>query len=213
VRTYVCPHCQNPVADRKAIQIRLERGQKDIGCLICEKRVPLLDLIEEKFGSDDFLRRVREMDERARINLDNESLELILVGHAFSVAGEAGQVFRPTPNSDWGIDGEIEFKDYEGRASGKRVYLQLKSGDSYLRKHKDDSEVFQIKNPRHAEYWQQQAYPVMLVIRTSDSSIRWMDVSAYLKGKKNVKHIVFDGEPFTALNLQRMRDRLMGPPE
>ena len=38
-----------------------------------------------------------------------------------------------------------------------------------------------IKNPRWADYWQQQAYAVMLVIRTSDGEIRWMDVSAYLK--------------------------------
>ena len=28
--------------------------------------------------------------------------------------------------------------------------------------------MFQIKNPRWADYWQQQAYAVMLVIRTSD---------------------------------------------
>jgi len=31
---------------------------------------------------------------------------------------------------------------------------------------------------RWADYWQQQAYAVMLVIRTSDGEIRWMDVSA-----------------------------------
>lgn len=53
----------------------------------------------------------------------------------------------------------------------------------------------------------------MLVIRTSDGQIRWMNVTDYLaeksKGRKTpVKQIVFDGEPFTALNLQRMRDRL-----
>jgi hypothetical protein len=34
----------------------------------------------------------------------------------------------------------------------------------------------QIKNPRWADYWQQQSYAVMLVIRTSDGEIRWMDV-------------------------------------
>jgi hypothetical protein len=31
-----------------------------------------------------------------------------------------------------------------------------------------------IKNPRWADYWQQQAYAVMLVSRTSDGEIRWM---------------------------------------
>ena len=78
--------------------------------------------------------------------------------------------------------------------------MQLKSGDSYLSKRqRDGAEVFQIKNARWATYWQQQAYPVMLVIRNSAGDIRWMDVSAYLKresdnGKKPVKLIVFKGE-------------------
>jgi WD40 repeat protein len=217
-RHYVCPHCLTPVENRMAVENRLSRGLKDVVCSNCEGRVPLWDLIEQKFASEEFQRRVREMDEQARTNIDNESRELILVGHAFAIAGEAGQIFQPTPNSDWGIDGEIEFKDYQGNASGKRVYLQLKSGDSYLSKRKKDgAEVFQIKNPRHTDYWQQQAYPVMLVVRGSDGTIRWMDVSAYLKEqsqgkKKPVKQVLFRGEPFTALNLQRLRDRLIPPP-
>lgn len=57
--------------------------------------------------------------------------------------------------------------------------------------------MFQIKNPRWANYWQQQAYAVMLVIRTSNGQIRWMDVSACLKresaGGKTVRQIVFAG--------------------
>lgn len=56
----------------------------------------------------------------------------------------------------------------------------------------------------------------MLVIRTSDGVIRWMDVGAYLKkhgkgGKAPVRQVVFEGEPFTALNLQRVRDKLIPP--
>ena len=218
LRHYVCPHCATPVENRKVAMERLGRGLKDIVCVGCEKRVPLWDLIEDKFASEEFRERVRKLQEQAQADIDNESRELILVGHAFSIAGEAGQIFRPTPNSDWGLDGEIEFKDYKGKASGKRVYLQLKSGDSYTYKRKrDDAEIFSVKNPRHADYWQKQAYPVMLVIRTSDKDIRWMNVSDYLreksKGRKTpVRQIAFDGEPFTALNLQLMRDRLVGPP-
>ncbi len=172
----------------------------------------MIDLIEEKFASDEFLQAVREMDARAQFNIDNESRELILVGHAFTIAGEAGQIFRPIPNSDWGIDGEIEFKNDKGEASGKRVYLQLKSGDSYLyNRQRDETEIFTIKNPRHAEYWQSHEYPVMLVIRTSDGEIRWMNVTDYLKKHgKQTKQIVFEGEPFTALNVSRLRDRLFG---
>ena len=42
-----------------------------------------------------------------------------------------------------------------------------------------------------------------------------MNVTEYLKkqGKKTVKQIEFDGEPFTALNLLHVRDKLLRPPE
>ena len=163
------------------------------------------------------------MDTQAQINLDNESLELILVGHAFATAGEAGQIFRPTPNSDGGIDGEIEFKrtkkvKVKGKlkdkieATGQRLYLQLKSGDSYLyKRQRDGNEIFRIKKKRQAEYWVSQGCPVMLVIRTSDGQIRWMTVTDYLQRHgTDTKQVVFDGEPFTAQSVARMRDRVLG---
>ncbi len=210
-RHYICGNCHMLVENRRAVQARLERGLVDIACSNCEWRVIILDLIEEKFASDEIQHYVRKLERQARRAIDNESRELILLGHAFSIAGEAGQIFRPTPNSDWGIDGEIEFKNDKGEASGRRLYLQLKSGDSYLHKRKRDGrEVFTIKNPRHAEYWQSHEYPVMLVIRTSDGQIRWMNVSEYLKQRGGqTKQIVFDGEPFTALSVVRLRDRVL----
>ena len=208
VRSYVCPICDESLKNVKAIKTRLKKGLKDIGCVECDARVPLIDTIEERFASDKFLRAVQEMDREAGVNLDNESLELILVGHAYAIVAEAGQIYRQYTNSDWGIDGEVEFKNKESQPTGQRLYMQLKSGDSHLRHRKrDDKDVFQIENPRWVEYWQSQAYPVMLVIRTSDGEIRWMDVSAYLKEHgPETTQIVFDGEPFTAESVLRMRD-------
>ena len=94
---------------------------------------------------------------------------------------------------------------------GKRLYLQLKSDDSYLTTRKrDGAEVFQIKNERWAQYWQQQAYPVLLVIRTSDGEIRWMDVSEYLKrAQQPVKQVVFTGERFDVMSVRRWRDKMI----
>jgi hypothetical protein len=73
----------------------------------------------------------------------------------------------------------------------------------------------EIKNPRWADYWQQQAYAVMLVIRTSDGEIRWMDVSAVLRretaGKKSVKQIVFEGERFDVMSVRRWREKVLAP--
>lgn len=145
-------------------------------------------------------------------SIDNESRELILIGDMFSLVGAAGHIFRPISSSDWGIDGEIEFKDSARRASGLRVYVQLKSGDSYLvRRSRDGAEVFTVKNLRHLEYWVQQAYPVMLVIRQSSGLIQWMDVSAYVKenGQRN-RQIIFRRELVTADSVREFAEKSLG---
>ncbi len=208
-RHYVCGMCGHPVRDSElAGEILEEKGTRgSIGCQKCGKKVPLWDLLEEKFASEEFQERVRELEEQAKAGIDSESKELILVGHVYAIAGEAGQIYRQYTNSDHGIDGEIEFKNDKGQASGKRVYLQLKSGDSYLHTRKSDGkEIFRIKKKRWAQYWLAQPCPVMLVIRTSDGQVRWMNVTEYLQEHgKTTKQIVFDGEPFTALKVAKMR--------
>ena len=54
----------------------------------------------------------------------------------------------------------------------------------------------------------------MLVIRTSDGEIRWMDVSAYLKresgGGKTARQITFAGERFDAVSVQNWRKKVLG---
>lgn len=143
--------------------------------------------------------------------LDNESRELQLIGDFGSIVGAAGHIFRPTPPPDWGIDGEIEFKDQFGRATGQRVYVQLKSGDSYLLTRKRDGvDVFSVKKQRHLEYWCQQAYPVMLVVRQSDGTIRWMDVRAYLREHGCTRRqIAFQGLPVTPASVRELGDSLL----
>ena len=59
-----------------------------------------------------------------------------------------------------------------------------------------------------------QAFPVMLVIRTSDGGIRWMEVRDWLKrasdnGKKTVRQIVFEGERFDVMSVRRWRERVL----
>jgi len=51
----------------------------------------------------------------------------------------------------------------------------------------------------------------MLVIRTSDGRIRWMNVTDYLKEHgKETKQIVFLGQPFTAPDVVRKRAEILG---
>jgi len=141
--------------------------------------------------------------------LDNESKELVLVGEFQATVAAAGHIPRMLSNSDWGIDAEIEFKDQLGNASGKRLYLQLKSGDSHLtHRQRDNANVFRLTNVRHAQYWRQQAYPVMLVVRKLDGTTQWMNVSRYLdehwaNGAEGFREIVFQGENFTVENIKR----------
>ncbi|HQR36212.1 MAG TPA: DUF4365 domain-containing protein, partial [Blastocatellia bacterium] len=204
-----CDSRHQPFANQAMVDKALASGGKGkVFCPDCGKAIILRDMIHQKFDSPAVKEQARQMQVESQIVIDNESRELILVGHAFTITAEAGQIYRGYTNSDHGIDGEIEFKDDLGRATGKRLYLQLKSGDSYLTKRqRDGAEVFQIKNERWADYWRQQAYPVLLVIRTSDGEIRWMDVSEYLKrAQQPAKQIVFAGERFDVMSVRRWRD-------
>lgn len=152
---------------------------------------------------------------QSNIVLDNESKDRALVGDVISTVALAGQLSREFSVSDHGIDMEIEFKSDEGEATGKKLYLQLKSGDSYLRQRKrDGAEIFKIKDARHTRYWMAQRFPVVLVIRASDGEVRWMEIRDYLKresdsGKKSVKQIVFDGERLDVMSVRRWRDKAL----
>jgi len=132
-RRYVCPDCGKPVKDLDAVRKRLAAKKDFITCQECDEKVPLMDFIEQRLKSDPVARKILAMDETATRELDTQALEQILIGHMTASAGEANQIFRPVTMFDHGIDGEVECKDDDGKASGKRIYIQLKSGNSYLR--------------------------------------------------------------------------------
>lgn len=52
----------------------------------------------------------------------------------------------------------------------------------------------------------------MLAMQSSEGEVRWMEVRDWLKhasddGKKPVKQIVFQGDPFNVMSVRRWRDR------
>ena len=56
---------------------------------------------------------------------------------------------------------------------------------------------------------------MLLVIRTSDGEVRWMEIREYLKresvdGKKVVRQIVFAGERFDVMSVRRCREKALG---
>jgi hypothetical protein len=108
----------------------------------------------------------------------------------------------------------VEFRDNDGKASGRRIYVQLKSGNSYLRTRRSDgSEVFTVKNARHLRYWTSHPVDVYLVIRQTDDvtavhTIRWMNVTRYLKSRKDKasRQIRFSGDKLDMEAVWKVRD-------
>jgi small GTP-binding protein len=212
-RHYVCQSCSHSIADLDAAEKRRRDGKEDIGCPMCDARVRLIDDLEALYTSAEFQRKVRRLEGIANEELDNESKERALVGDVISIVALARQISREKTVSDHGIDMEIEFKNDDRTASGQLLFLQLKSGDSYIRTQADGKEVFAIKNARHAEYWANQIAPVMLVIRNSNGEIRWMEIRKYLRDKlksgKPIRQIEFKGVRLDTDSILKWRDALL----
>jgi WD40 repeat protein len=218
-RRYVCSACGAPIRDLEAVRRRLAAGKQFITCQECDNQVQLIDFIEQQLESDPIARSILVMEVIATRKLDIQSLEQILTGHVQAITDEANQLFRSLTHIECGIDGEVEFKDNDGRASGKRIYVQLKSGNYY--KHwrtSDGREVFEVKNEEHLEYWQSQPVDIYLLMRQTDEktreqSILWMNVTRYLRNRKEKesRQIVFEGEPLTMEAVWKTRDAFFPP--
>jgi hypothetical protein len=129
-----------------------------------------------------------------------------------AISAEASAIFRELSKFDYGIDGEIEFKKDNGDPSGRKLYVQLKSGASYLRTRKSDgAEIFDVKDTRHLDYWISQPVEVYLVIRDAEETIRWMNITRTLKERadKQSRQIAFQGERLDAPAIWRARDRVL----
>jgi DNA-directed RNA polymerase subunit RPC12/RpoP len=215
LRTYICPKCHTPVENRETARRRLLEGKRDIVCSECEGRVPLWDDIEKLLSDAAIRETVEKLRDAAENVRDNESVERILVANVMAIIRSAGQIEREILTSDVGVDMEIEFKDKAGTPTGKKVYLQLKAGDSHLRSRKRDEErVFQIKNPRHADYWANQECAMLLVIGESSGSIEWMEIGEPLRRQRDsgawpARQIVFQGKRFDVAAVLDLRDQAL----
>jgi hypothetical protein len=206
------------LSDVKAILRARERGRTHLTCQYCDESIPLWDELEQEMASEKYEARVREMEATSRAGIDRKSRDLMVEYHAFAIAEETSQTFVPFEDEDLGVQARIDLLDSSGQPSDRCLHLQLRPRDIYgsVSTSDDGNTVFEIRSQELATQWQQSDSPVMLVHRTDDGYIRWMNVTDYLRdrnggGKSPVRQIVFDGESFTALNLQRMRDRLIQP--
>jgi len=221
-RRYLCEACGTPVENLEAVRKRLKAKKDFIICQICDERVILIDFIEQQLKTDPVARKILAMDELATRALDSQALEQILIGHMMATCGEANQIFRQVDQADHGFDGEVEFKDNDGNASGKKIYVQLKSENWYVRNddwfsmHMLEDEVtgvFEVKDDRFLERWTSQPFDVYLVVRQSDENtntqtIRWMNVTRYLKERSDTsRRIPFTGEKLDMEAVWKVRDQ------
>jgi len=231
LRHYVCPHCGTPKGNPRVLMQKLLDKKKaaSVECDKCEQRFDLWDDLERLFASDDVRRQVEEMQADDAIRLDARRKGKLLALEVGSRITSADQKCFEIPGTeDEGIDMEVEFTDDARKGTGKRLYLQLKAGNSHLKKRKDGTEVFPIKEPRWVDYWLKQPHPVMLVIGTfaenderligkdklEFADVRWMEISSYLKresqnGRKAVKQVEFKGERLDMVSVRRWRDKMV----
>lgn len=91
-----------------------------------------------------------------------------------------GWIFRPQRETDVGIDAQIE-PVLGGRASGRFLALQIKSGVSYFSEptSAEDGWVYREDSQDHRDYWLNCVLPVLLVLYNPEMHVAyWQHVNA-----------------------------------
>lgn len=88
-------------------------------------------------------------------------------------------IWREQFASDFGIDGQIELVDEEGKPTGRLIAVQVKTGKSYFR---GKSEKIALPvDEAHIQYWQGHALPAILVLHnpeTKETIWQWANLEA-----------------------------------
>ena len=236
LRHYVCPHCHSPKGNPELLMKKLliQKEEADTECDGCGNRFPLWDALEKIFASEEVRKQVNVIQGDDIIKIDSRRKGKLLVLDVGARITSANQKWHEIPQEeDDGIDIILEFTDEHGNGIGKGLCLQLKAGNSHLKKRKTDSiEIFAIKKQRWVKTWMNQPYPVMLVIGTFSEEddqtigkekvefvdVRWMEISSVLKrksqnGKKAVKQIEFKAERMDMSSVRKWRDKYLAPKE
>lgn len=91
-----------------------------------------------------------------------------------------GIIWRETSNTDVGLDGQIEYVDGDGYATGIIAGVQIKSGKSYFHDHEAFWKLY--TDEKHRTYWENYPVPVILVLcDTINEACYWVDTRQYFK--------------------------------
>lgn len=219
LRNYFCPKpkCGKEALDRIAIdaaRATKKKGAK-IFCAHCGAGIPVDDVLEQQFISKEGGEKADEAGRMAGEKQNTASMEQVMVGEVMALVGAAEQIYRIQAEPDEGVDGEIEFRDTKKKATGITFRVQLKSGDSHLKKRKDGTEIFAMKK-HYADYWTgPKKVPVLLIIRSSDGLIRYMNATKAIRAAKRkaadkpLTQLIFQGEEFTKEAVLKLREERM----
>lgn len=106
--------------------------------------------------------------------------ERIGIAAVAQALAKLGVIWRETDTGDVGIDGQIEYVDDEGRATGHIVAAQVKSGASYFRDGGDSWLFYPAE--KHKFYWERFPVPVVLFLHDPDLDVvYWVDVRQHLR--------------------------------
>ncbi len=91
-----------------------------------------------------------------------------------------GVIWRETPMADVGIDGQIEYVSADGKATGRLLAAQVKSGPSYFHDH--DTHWHFYPDDKHRFYWERFPIPVILFLHDPNhQATYWCDARQWLR--------------------------------
>lgn len=112
-------------------------------------------------------------------------------------------IWRETPNTDVGIDGQIEFVNDEGDCTGHIVAAQIKSGQSFIKRSSD--EILSYPKDKHVKYWTEFAVPVLLFVHDpSSGQTYWSDARQWLRAGKGSPIRLSTAQTLAATPKQRL---------
>jgi Domain of unknown function (DUF4365) len=116
---------------------------------------------------------------------------------------------RPQNVADFGVDGQIEVVDDDGRPTGQLFGVQVKSGPSYF--HRGQDAVAFYVDDEHLKYWDQHILPVILVLHNpqdGETIWQWASLRAAKRTGKGWRIDVPRTKTLTAASKAELRNEV-----
>jgi len=144
--------------------------------------------------------------------MDNIDKDLLGVSKITAEFAKMGWTLRERGRIDYGIDADVEQKE-NSRYTNKHIALQIKSGDSYVKKKDSNGNVVFYVDEWHYEYWLQSDRPVIILFYDIEKdAIIWDQVCLSKIKDTSQKHkiVVNTGKILSADSKPELEDIIYG---